>query len=96
MKEKTNDTASSNKGGQEKIKENMDKITHKLLVMSGKGGVGKTTVATNLAFGLALQKHTVGLLDVDSFSRNTHLEDLQAVWQLILFGGTGMISKTDT
>jgi ATP-binding protein involved in chromosome partitioning len=41
------------------------KIKHKILVMSGKGGVGKSTVATNLAMGLANRGYQVGLLDVD-------------------------------
>lgn len=40
-------------------------VEHKLLVLSGKGGVGKSTVACQLAFTLALQGHQVGLLDVD-------------------------------
>ncbi len=40
-------------------------IDHKLLVMSGKGGVGKSTVAANLAITLALAGNQVGLLDVD-------------------------------
>ncbi len=47
------------------IKEKMDKIDNKILVMSGKGGVGKSTVAANLAMSLALQGFEVGLLDVD-------------------------------
>lgn len=40
-------------------------IRHKLLVLSGKGGVGKSTVAANLAMALALAGRRVGLLDVD-------------------------------
>jgi Mrp family chromosome partitioning ATPase len=43
----------------------MCQIGMKLLVMSGKGGVGKSTVATNLAVSLALAGNAVGLLDVD-------------------------------
>ncbi len=37
----------------------------RIMVMSGKGGVGKTTVAVNLALGLALYGRHVGLLDAD-------------------------------
>ena len=40
-------------------------IRHRLIVLSGKGGVGKSTVAANLALALAQAGHTVGLLDVD-------------------------------
>lgn len=40
-------------------------IKHKVLVMSGKGGVGKSTVAVNLATALATSGYQVGLLDVD-------------------------------
>ncbi|MCB9477638.1 MAG: Mrp/NBP35 family ATP-binding protein [Deltaproteobacteria bacterium] len=40
-------------------------VRHKLLVMSGKGGVGKTTVAVNLATALAKAGHRVGLMDID-------------------------------
>jgi len=39
--------------------------THKLVVLSGKGGVGKSTVAVNLAVGLASKGMKVGLLDLD-------------------------------
>ena len=41
------------------------KIRHKVLVLSGKGGVGKSTVAVNLAEALALAGKRVGLLDID-------------------------------
>lgn len=41
------------------------RIKHKIVVLSGKGGVGKSTVATNLAMALHLAGNRVGLLDVD-------------------------------
>ncbi len=47
------------------LTQRMCRIRHKLLVMSGKGGVGKSTVAANLAISLAAAGHEVGLLDVD-------------------------------
>lgn len=43
----------------------LGKVKHKLVVMSGKGGVGKTTVAVNIALGLSEQGFSVGLLDID-------------------------------
>ena len=55
---------------EKRLKERMLKIKHKLIVMSGKGGVGKTTVAVNLAYGLALKGNKVGLLDVDIHGPN--------------------------
>ncbi len=47
------------------INSSLGKIKHKILVMSGKGGVGKSTVSVNLALGLARKGHKVGLMDVD-------------------------------
>ncbi|WP_461211162.1 iron-sulfur cluster carrier protein MrpORP [Desulfocurvus sp. DL9XJH121] len=49
----------------QKIKKALSRIKHKLVVMSGKGGVGKSTVATNLAVALSMAGLKVGLLDVD-------------------------------
>ncbi|MCC6042424.1 MAG: Mrp/NBP35 family ATP-binding protein [Candidatus Verstraetearchaeota archaeon] len=45
----------------------MSKIKHKIAVMSGKGGVGKSTVTVNLAMAFAMQGHVdrVGILDAD-------------------------------
>ncbi|ESN95214.1 hypothetical protein HELRODRAFT_157680 [Helobdella robusta] len=43
----------------------MRNIKHKLLVMSGKGGVGKSTVALQIALGLKQLNFKVGLLDID-------------------------------
>jgi len=40
-------------------------VRHKIVVMSGKGGVGKSTVAVNLAAGLVKRGFSVGLLDAD-------------------------------
>jgi len=48
-----------------RLEKQLRHIRHKLLVMSGKGGVGKTSVAVYLALGLAQRGHRVGLLDVD-------------------------------
>lgn len=48
-----------------RIIENMKRIKHKFIVASGKGGVGKSTVATNLAVALAAKGLKVGLLDMD-------------------------------
>ena len=47
------------------IENNMAKIKHKIVIISGKGGVGKTTVAVNLAMSLASVGLRVGILDVD-------------------------------
>lgn len=47
------------------IADSLSEIEHKIGVYSGKGGVGKTTVAVNLAVTLAQQGAAVGILDVD-------------------------------
>ncbi len=43
----------------------MDNIAYKILVLSGKGGVGKSTIAVNFAVWLSMQGKKVGLLDID-------------------------------
>ena len=47
------------------VKGSLEKIKHKFLVMSGKGGVGKTSVSVNLSMALAKKGYKVGLMDVD-------------------------------
>ena len=47
------------------MSENLKDVRHKLFVMSGKGGVGKSSVTVNLAAALAAQGFNVGILDVD-------------------------------
>jgi Mrp family chromosome partitioning ATPase len=48
-----------------KVKENMSKIKHKILVLSNKGGVGKSSIAINLACSLSEKGFKVGILDAD-------------------------------
>ena len=55
---------------EKRLKEKMLKIKHPLIVMSGKGGVGKTTVAVNLAYALSLTGKSVGILDIDLHGPN--------------------------
>ena len=48
-----------------KIIVNLRRIKRKIMIMSGKGGVGKSTVAANLAIWLVLRGYKVGLMDCD-------------------------------
>lgn len=52
------------------IRTNLDKIGRKILIMSGKGGVGKTTVTINLANALVDSGKRVGILDTDLHGPN--------------------------
>lgn len=54
----------------EKIAKTLSKIKNRLLVFSGKGGVGKSTVSVNLGFALSEKQLKVGLLDVDIHGPN--------------------------
>lgn len=54
----------------ERLAERMTHIKHKIVVMSGKGGVGKSTVAVNLARALSDKGFQVGLMDTDIHGPN--------------------------
>lgn len=62
-----------------KLIENLMRIKHKIIVTSGKGGVGKSTVSANIAMVLAMRGYDVGLLDADIHGPNIpkmfHIED---------------------
>jgi ATP-binding protein involved in chromosome partitioning len=49
----------------EKLRKRLDTIKHKISIMSGKGGVGKSSVTANMAICLASMGHKVGILDAD-------------------------------
>ncbi|MBT3169019.1 MAG: Mrp/NBP35 family ATP-binding protein [Candidatus Cloacimonetes bacterium] len=48
-----------------RLQDNLNKIKKKVIILSGKGGVGKSTVSVNVALGLAKNGYKVGILDVD-------------------------------
>lgn len=53
-----------------RLKERMAQVKYPFIVMSGKGGVGKTTVAVNLAYALSLSGNKTGILDIDIHGPN--------------------------
>jgi len=71
------------------IQERLSKIERKILVMSGKGGVGKSTVAAYLALLLSEKGRKVGLLDVDLHGPTIpHLLNVQGGLEV---AGPGMV-----
>jgi ATP-binding protein involved in chromosome partitioning len=63
----TNDQQKQRFEQEQKLRLKLSKIKHKIAVISGKGGVGKSTVTANLAMAFAMQGHEgkVGVLDAD-------------------------------
>lgn len=54
----------------QRLRENMALVGHKFMVLSGKGGVGKSSVAVNLAVTLVREGYAVGLMDADIHGPN--------------------------
>lgn len=63
----------------DKRKNQFNRIKHKILILSGKGGVGKSTISVNLSSTLKSLGYRVGLLDIDlhgpSISKMVGVED---------------------
>jgi ATP-binding protein involved in chromosome partitioning len=66
------------------------KVKHVVLVLSGKGGVGKTTIAVNLAVALATHGYKTGLLDLDIHGPNVpKMLGLEGA-KLVAYEGSGI------
>ena len=89
---------------QKRIRESLDLIDHKIMVMSGKGGVGKSTVSVNLALELAILG--LELIQVSVVLRGRHRGSLRGsrwcCWSLIrgywssrdpIGGGRGLLGR---
>ena len=71
---------------EQELKTALSKIKYKFIVMSGKGGVGKTSVSVNLGIALGKRGFKVGIMDVD-----LHGPDVPR-----MLGLQGMVSANET
>ena len=72
----------------DQIRAALSTVSHALLVLSGKGGVGKSTVASQMAWTLASRGYSVGVLDVDICGPSA-ARMLGATGQTVHANGTG-------
>ncbi len=75
------------------MKNTLDNIKHIILIASGKGGVGKSTIAANLAVALSREGLSTGLLDADLYGPSVPLtlgiNNLHPDEKYLLFGEGG-------
>jgi Mrp family chromosome partitioning ATPase len=74
------------------LHETLSAIRHKIFVLSGKGGVGKSTVAVNLAASLAAKGYETGILDIDIHGPNVAKMLGVEGWMLSSAGSENKIS----
>jgi len=78
---------------EKRLKTKMSRIKNKIIVMSGKGGVGKTTVAVNMANALAVSGLKVGILDTDIHGPN--IAKMLGIEKKVLVGADGGIAPVE-
>jgi len=85
-KEESHEHHHHDKGENPFVRKRMPGVKHIIPVVSGKGGVGKSTVAVNIAYTLSALGNKTGLLDLDIFGPSVH-KMLGATGDLAMAGG---------